>query len=141
MSQEFVFYKEQGRITNPIVLEKAFGQLPDGAYICRFHTRRQRSISQNSYYHSVVVDLVREGLQHAGFDEVKTNEDAHEILKEIFLKKQIHSNKNDDTIIIHKSTAELTTVEFNHFIEEVAKWAAEYLSIEIPAPNTQLKAL
>lgn len=34
-----------------------------------------------------------------------------------------------------RSTTELTKIEFNTYLEEIWQWAAEYLSITIPAPN------
>ena len=135
---EFVFYINQGKITNPIVVKKAFDILEDGAYLCRIHTRKQRSLPQNAYYHSIVVEMVREGLRDAGYDEVKTNEDAHEVLKSLFLKKQIVNHNTGEVLEIPGSTVGLTTVQFSEFIEQVWKWSAEFLGIHIPAPNEQL---
>lgn len=79
--------------------------------------------------------MVRDALNDAGYREVKTPEDAHEILKNLFLRKKKYNRKNGRTKEIAGSTATLTTVEFNTYVEEIIQWAAEYLSIQIPLPN------
>lgn len=133
-----ILYIDNGEITNKKVVAKAFRQLKDGKYLLRIDAFKKRTLPQNAYYHGVVVPMVKEGLQSVGYSEVKTNADAHEILKHLFLKKGIVNHKTEEVITIAGSTADLKTVEFNAFLEDVWQWAAEYLNINIPAPNTQL---
>lgn len=80
--------------------------------------------------------MVFDGLRNAGFDEVKDNEDAKTVIKALFLKKKITNGM--ETFEIVQDTHKLTTLEMADFIDEVIMWAAQYLSITIPAPNTQL---
>jgi len=70
---------------------------------------------------------------------VKDNNDAHEVLKHLFLKKKIVNKETGELITeIAGSTAKLTTVEFNFFIEEIIKFGAEFLKIAIPYPNESI---
>lgn len=136
---EFVFYKENGKITNPMVVKKAFDQLADGAYVCRFHTRKQRSLPQDKYYWSICLDMVLEALNDAGYDEVKTKDDAHVVVKSLFLKRNVVNHSTGQVIEIIGSTKDLTTVQFNDFIEKIAKWLAEFFGVTLPLPNQQAK--
>lgn len=135
---DFILHIKAGAITNKAKVRQSFNALNDGKYLVRIDAFKKRTLPQNAYYHGVVVPMVKEGLQSVGYSEVKTNSDAHEILKHLFLKKGIVNNKTDEVLTIAGSTANLKTVEFNAFLEDVWKWAAEYLNITIPAPNEQL---
>lgn len=135
---EFILHINGGAITNKSVVRDRFNSLLDGKYLVSIKSIKQRTLLQNAYYHGVVVPLVKDGLREAGYNEVKTNEDAHTILKHLFLKKKITSEKSGEEIIIAGSTAKLKTVEFNAFLEEIFQWSSEYLNVVIPAPNTQM---
>lgn len=112
-------------------------ELPDGEYDLEIRKHfKKRSLSQNAYYWGVVVQLVFEGLREAGFDDVVDQEDAHEVLKSMFFKKVIHSEKHDNLEQI-VSTTKFSTAEFNERIEAITRWAFEYLGITIPPPNSQ----
>jgi RNA-binding protein YhbY len=134
---EFILHITNGAITNPKVVREKF-TLKDGKYLVSIKSIKKRSLQQNAYYHGVVVPMVKEGLREAGYNEVRTNEDAHEILKHLFLKKKITSEKSGEEITIAGSTAKLKTVEFNQFLEDIWQWAATYLNISIPEPNEQM---
>jgi len=115
--------------------------LPDGRYLMKIDSSKKRSNNQNRYWWGIVVPMVREGLRDMGYDDVKTNEDAHEILKHLFLKKKVESSSNGDIIEVTGNTSKLSTVEFNLLIDEVIKWAATYLNIQILFPNEQTSLL
>lgn len=137
--QERICHIESGRIKNREAIRKLFAELKDGTYLIKIATRRRRSLPQNAYYWGVVVDMVKDGLIDAGFRDVDA-EDAHELLKSKFLKKQVFSEQTGEVMDFYRSTAELTTFEFSEYIEKVAQWAAEYLGIAIPLPNEQLQS-
>lgn len=134
---EFFFHIVDGVVTNPRVLDNHYKSLPDGSYRGTSEIARKRSLAQNSYYWGCVVPLVREGLVNNGFREVKTNEDAHEVMKALFLKRKIKNEESGDIIEINGSTQKLTTVEFMTYLEEIAQWAASYLGLHVPEPNSQ----
>jgi hypothetical protein len=132
---EFFFHISEGKLTNPYGFDKRIANLKDGWYFCE--KGKRRSDSQNRFYWGCVLSIVKEGLQQVGYREVKTNEDAHEILKFLFLKKKMINEVNGEEIIIPGSTQKLTTVEFMAYIEEITQWSASYLGCIIPNPGEQ----
>lgn len=97
--------------------------------------KKSRSLSQNGYYHAVVVPLIRQGLIDIGTK--LTREETHEILKMKFLKKEIVNESTGEILTYTGSTAELTTVQFMDFISEVQQWSSEFLNVVIPDPASQ----
>ena len=81
--------------------------------------------------------MVYEGLKAAGFDAVRHKEDAHEIMKSLFLK--VTEERNGVTIERVTSTTELTTIGFAEYLMHIFTWALDYLGITIPNPNEQLE--
>jgi hypothetical protein len=135
---EFLLYKSAGSISNKKVVADAFNQLEDGRYKVVISSYKKRSLPQNAYYWAAMLPMVKDGLREVGYNEVKSLDDAHEILKHLFLKRKLSNDNTGDEIVIPGSTAKLTTIEFNTFIDEVIQWAAEYLGITIPLPNEPL---
>ena len=98
--------------------------------------KRKRSLSQNSYYWSVVVKIVREGLIDAGY-KVSVSE-THELLKYKFLKSDI-VNEDGEVLETIKSTTELSTSDMMDYIAQIQQWASEYLNVYVPDANEQLQ--
>jgi hypothetical protein len=127
------------KIVNMQELKAAFNSLKDGKHQVTIKDVRNRSLPQNDYYWSVVVPMCRVGLYDAGYDEVKTNDDAHEVLKHVHLRRRMVSKQTGDVIDIAGSSAKLTVAEFSEYIESICKWSAEFLSVVIPSPNEELR--
>ena len=119
-----------GRLKNVI-------PIADGRYHFTIKKKNNRSSNQNRFWWGAMLPLVKQGLKDAGYNEVKTNEDAHEVLKALFLKKHI-SNGDGVALEMSGSTTELSTIEFNELIANVQQWAAEFLNVIVPDPNTQV---
>lgn len=98
--------------------------------------RGKRSGQQNKFYWAVVVQEIRLGLLNIGYDMNK--DEVHHWLKQKFNSVVIPGN-DGLAIEVPKSTTELNKLEFGEYIDRIAQWAAEYLSIVIPAPNEDLK--
>lgn len=130
---DFIVHKRQGNFHNTERMQAFNESLPDGSYLVSITPTKKRTTDQNAYYWGIVVPMVHEGLRDMGYDEVKTKEDAHLVLRSLFLKKHIGE------LELVRSTTELKTTEFSTYLEEIGKWAAEYLNVVIPAPNTQLE--
>lgn len=126
------------RLVNVQELKDAFKNLKDGKHLVTVKDFRRRTLPANAYYWGVMVPMVRKALFEQGFDDVLTNEDAHEIIKAIHLSKRMFSKQTGHTIDIVGHTKTLSITEFSDFIERVCKWAAEYLGIHIPSPNEQM---
>lgn len=94
----------------------------------------KRSSPQNRYYWGAMLPIVKEGLKGVGIEMSK--EQTHELLKYKFLKREFVTSDGDILQIIG-STTELSTKEFNEYIESIQIWSAEYLNVNIPDPNEQ----
>ena len=98
---------------------------------------RKRSIVQNNYYYGVVVDLLRRCMQEE-WGESLTKEEVHEILKTQCNWKECFSQLTGESIKVGKSTATLTTTEFEEYCERCRRFALEFFNLTIPLPNEQL---
>lgn len=96
----------------------------------------KRSLPQNSYYFSCVVEEIRLALLQLGHQ--MTKEETHEFLKGKFNAKYI-SNADGEAIEVPGTTTTMTKTEFGEYIERIAQWAATYLSIVIPQPGEKLQ--
>ena len=110
--------------------------IADGRYYVSIKKKNNRSNQQNKFYWGCLLPLVKQGLIDQGYNEVKTNDDAHEVIKALFLKKHI-SNGDGIALEITGTTTSLSTIEFNELISNVQQWAAEFLGVVIPDPNSQ----
>ena len=115
-------------------LKKAFGYakrlLPFsklGVLVSVSKTKMIRSTEQNSYYWGVVIEQIRKAMGH-------TKDEMHQILAKKFLKiKEIEVD--GETFAIVKSTTKLKTDEFEDYLENCRRYAAENLSIVVLLPN------
>jgi hypothetical protein len=85
--------------------------------------RKSRSNNQNSYLWGVVYKLISE---YTGDDD----ESTHEMCKAMFL-----AVKRPNLPDTYRSTAGLSTVEFEEYVAKIQKWASEFLFVYIPSPN------
>ena len=134
---QFFLHKAGNKWGNTALWKEHCDQLPDGRYIVTIKSTKKRSSDQNQYYWAVVVPMVYDGLRAAGFDAVRNKEDAHEIMKSLFLK--ITEEKGDIRIERVMSTTKLTTIGFAEYLLNIFTWAIDYLGITIPEPDTQLE--
>lgn len=125
----------QHKILNSEELNKVLHNCKDGKYLLTLKDYRKRSLSQNAYYWAVCVPMIRQGLYDAGYDEITTDDEAHEVIKSVLLKKNVVSKQTGEIIEVSGSTAKLSISDFNLLIERIIKWAAEYLNVIIPSPE------
>lgn len=95
-----------------------------------FFAGNPRSNQQNRFYWSVVVGLIANHTGHAP-------QEIHEIIKNKFMSRkiiEIAGIKQEIPI----STTELTTTQFQDYIEQVTAWAGQTLNVEIPKPKKYL---
>lgn len=98
--------------------------------------KRKRSLSQNAYFHGVVVPMCREGFIDVGYNY--TIEETKLELKKMFaIGEKVNINTGEIRQFI-KDTSGMTTSEMMDFIVEIQQWAAEFLSIVIPDPGEPL---
>jgi hypothetical protein len=134
--QEFFIHKKEGEITNLQTLSDNLTELEDGRYFVTIKKANTRSHNQNAYYWGVVCQLVYEGLKDAGFDTVRNKDDAHEVMKNLFLTTK--EEVGGVTITKVRSTRQLSRAEFIDYLTHIETWCFDYLGFVLPAPNTQL---
>lgn len=106
-----------------------------GSYRITIKRGKRRSNKSNAYYWAVVIEFVYNALKDAGFDAIRTKDDAHEVCKTLFLKTvEEHNGLKIEKV---GSTKKLTTKEFEEYIQHICIWCYDYLSTVIPAPNSQ----
>lgn len=95
--------------------------------------KRKRSLNQNAYYFGVVVQLVHGAMIDAGND-IDT-EEVHNMLKVDVgrLVKDVVLPDGTKRKVI-RSTTELSTVEFEEYLEKCRAWAAQF-DLIIPLPH------
>lgn len=91
--------------------------------------RKNRSDHQNRYYWGV---LIPELCNYFGYEK----EEMHEALKWELLRKPANSHTMPDTV---RSTADLTTKEFEEYLESIRRWASIRYQIVLPLPHETLE--
>lgn len=103
--------------------------------------RKSRSNKQNAYYWGCVINYVTDGLTDMGFDRhLLSPENVHHMLRDKFLKDDIGISEGEhagEFVTMVRSTTDLSTTEFMDYLASIQKWAAEFLNINIPDPETQ----
>ena len=92
-------------------------------YLVVDEDKPSRSTNQNKYYWSICLGMVSEFTGH-------TPEELHEYFKEMFLP---HKQVLDKSIVM--SSTKLKTDEFEKYLEDIRRFAAEKLNVVIPLPN------
>lgn len=86
--------------------------------------KSQRSLQQNRAYFGIAVEIL---CDKTGFNR----EEMHDALKQKFASRI--DEKTGLTII--ESTADMDTVRFMKYYDDIQKWAAEFLGVYVPDPN------
>lgn len=96
--------------------------------------KNTRSAKQNRYYFGYVVEPLREILEEAGQSMSTTG--VHEALaKEVGMLQRVGFDFKGQPFVYTQSTTELTTVEFENYMEKCRAFAAEQYKLVIPLPN------
>jgi len=114
-----------GKITLDLDAREAFGLMLTQHVGQRFTIKfdqKPRSLRQNAFYHGVVVPLIAE---HTGY----STQEAHDALRYEFLRE------GDGHLVKVRSTADLSTAEFEDYVERVRVFAAQEMGIVVPLPN------
>lgn len=133
-----IIHIRDGQIMNKSAVKKMFDELTDGRYLATVESKNKRSLPQNAYYWMILTDYIQPALYDLGWRSIKTKDDAHFFVADMFLKQKVVNEETGEVKERIKSTTELSTMEFNVYLSEIIEWAAEYLSISIPEPNSQL---
>lgn len=125
---------KNGKIENKLDVAKMF-KLEDGNYKVTLEPTKKRTLLQNSWFHAVLPEIVQ-GLRDAGYNEIRNEDDAKEVVKSLFFKKKV-TNGIEEIEVIEKTSK---TEKF-HFAEKadmIITWAKDYLGIDIAPPGKQI---
>lgn len=100
--------------------------------------RERRSDNQNRFLFGVVYPAVCAGMKEA-WGETMTPDECHIYCKAKFTSRPV-VNRSTGQIegYTFPTTRTMTTAEFAEYIEKIAAWAAEYLGVVIPEPDSTL---
>ena len=99
--------------------------------------KKTRSTPQNAYYHGCVIPLIRMGLKDTTGDTY-SNEQVHDLMKTRFLCLDVHLRDGEFMQAI-RSTTELSTFDFEEYMENCRAFALEFLGVTIALPNENIK--
>lgn len=97
--------------------------------------KRLRSVNQNAYYWGVVIPHIIHMFQDAG--QPASPDDVHQYLKERVGKLCKMIETPDGLSFITGTTTNLSTAQFENYLEAVRAWAASYGCL-IPLPNESI---
>jgi hypothetical protein len=86
-----------------------------------------RSVRQNAYYWGVCLTLVAASTGHA-------TEEIHKAAKDILLPRRFIKLGSRE-VEVTKTTCDLTTTEFELYLNQFRAWAENELGVTIPLPN------
>jgi hypothetical protein len=91
---------------------------------------------QNGYYWGIVISEYCQGYHETTEDWI-TAEEAHETLKRECNFKEIIKEETGEILRVSKSTADLSTVDFEIYLEKCRRFIEEWFGITVPLPNEQ----
>ena len=137
MSKEiFIRLDQSKQWKNTKVLWDYLKGLEDGRYKITISKANKRTLDQNSWFHSVL-PAIKDALRDAGFDDVRSEDDAKAVVKGLFFKKYI--SNGCETIPIIEGTSESTKLDFASRADDIIKWAKDYLNIDVAPPGKQFE--
>jgi len=98
---------------------------------------KKRSVEQNRYYWGVVIPIVKQGLIDVGYR--MTTEMTHDFLRDKFCIKEIVNEITGEVITTKGKTSDMSTSQMMDYFAQITQWSAEWLNIQIPEPEEQLK--
>lgn len=138
MAKSFtIIHIKDGILQNRKAVKILFDSLKDGRHKLEVTEINKRSLNQNAYYWLILTEYIQPALYNEGWSDIKTKEDAHVFVSDIFLKRKSVNEATGEIKELPISTTELTKADFNIYLNDIWRWAAEYLSINIPEPNQQ----
>jgi hypothetical protein len=118
-----VFHTKNGEIVEKKIVSALFGTLPKNSrFRLTIEEFKERGQPLNDYYWVICKDYLLPALVDAGYNEILSKEHVHEFFKKRF------------QII---STEHLSDADMQKYIEKIYQYAAEYLHVALPSPNSQ----
>lgn len=139
MPKEFyISKKSDGSFSNTKVYKEYLDELEHGQIKIVVSSMKKRSLPQNSFLHGVLIPEFRNALVSVGYDEVKNDKQAKDIMKKMFLTRQIVNKETGEYLEYIQDTSDCTKEEMGILYDEVVKFCLENMNYRIPLPNEQL---
>lgn len=117
------------QLKNPAKFKADLGNLKGNVQVTVGKKERIRSLPQNAYYHGVVLKMIADEIGESDLWEL------HEALCLRFAPVPAGNGKYGKALLVRKHTSEMTTFEFEQYVEKVRLFAVSELGIVIPIPN------
>lgn len=130
---------EKGKLflSNRLRMVEDLSNFPDCDVLIIIKKKGKRSSQANRYYWGVIIKEATIRMKQLGNNV--TEDDMHEGFKRIF-NPAMHVNAHGVLIEgFGSSTTELNKEEFFEYCDNIRKWCFEWLDIDVPEPNTQVK--
>ena len=131
--------KEDGkafRVINRVLLDAELSGLPKGKYRLTIEKyRKNKSNPQLAWLYGQIYPLVLKGLNDAGWEFTSLDE-VDEYCKSMFSSREILNRHTGEIMDVPGLKRDMTTTEMMSYVEAIRDWASEYLSINIPDPET-----
>jgi hypothetical protein len=142
MKLEAIGISEQGkpfRVVNSALFRGECNKLTPGRYRLTVEKlRKKKSNPQLGYLFAGVYPLVLRALNDAGWEFTSIDE-VDEYCKSMFSSKEIINRHSGEIMDIPGLKREMTTTEMMTYVDAIRDWAAEFLNVVIPEPETNLK--
>lgn len=127
------------RIHNRSAFLRSVAQIPDGRVkLTVERTYNKRSTPQNAYYWGVLIAEFKEGY-YDRLGEIISPDDAHGVLKLKCNSIEIVNEESGEVMNVPKSTTEMTTIQFEEYMEQCRRFIKEWFGRTVPMPNEQLQ--
>jgi hypothetical protein len=143
MKLEAIAIAEQGkpfRVVNAKLFRGECDKLSPGRYrITVEKMRKKKSNPQLAWLYGQVYPHVLQGLIDAGWTEITNLDQVDAKCKEMVARSEIINKHTGEIMSVPALKRDMTTVEFSTFVDEIRDWARDYLNVEIPDPESQIK--
>ena len=127
------------RVINSKYFKKEVAELPEGRYRLTIEKwRKNKSLPQLGYYYACVLPMFHRAALDAGW-EFPSLDDLDFWLKSQFANRELINKYTGEVIEVPALKREMTTTEFSTFVNQVRDNCAEFLGVNIPDPETNLK--
>jgi hypothetical protein len=118
-------------------LQNAIRELDGKRVEISIQTKNNRSGQQNGYYWGVIILCCQQGIFET--QGIKLSKDAaHSFLKYNCNYEEIVKESTGEISRLEKSSAKLSTIEFEEYQEQCRRFLKEWFNINTPLPNEQL---
>lgn len=126
-------------VVNRKDLARVIRDLADGKYLFKIERKDKRTTQQNKYLHAIMLPVIRDALKDAGWNMIKTIDDAKDFVKVKFLKYDLVNEQTGEVVEMYRNTSDLTKLQFMELVQDVQIWLQDYLNIQLPMPGEQTK--